>query len=382
MPHTFISYARKDGAFALQLAQALRDAGVEIWIDQRNLSVGTRWDDDVQQALETCEHFLIILSPASIQSENVKNEIAVALDENKIIVPVLYRDCKTPLRLRRMQHIDFTGDFQLALQELLEGLNVATPNHAQTQPNPSTEPAPKVITPPEGMVLIPAGYFLMGGDIHEHEKPIHKVYVDAFFMDMYQVTVKQYQDFFKDAQFSKPEKWNDQLKYPEHPVVLVSWDDAQAYAQWAGKRLPTEAEWEYAARGGYTGLNGKPRYEYPWGNEVSPGKANFAPNENRKWSWDNAERYLKDIGSYPPNGFGLYDMAGNAWEWCVDWFDEKYYEISPERNPQGPSQGTRHILRGGSWINGPQSMRCADRLGYNSAVRGNRVGFRCAQDVP
>ncbi len=381
MPHTFISYAREDAVFALQLARALRAAGVEIWLDQLDITAGARWDRAVQQALETCARFLIILSPASVESENVQDEIAGALDENKIIVPVLLRDCKTPLRLRRLQRVDFTGEFQSALHELLEDLNVSPPTNTQTQPPQSLPPAEKIITPPEGMVLIPAGWFLMGAEENDEEKPIHKVYVDAFFMDKYQVTVERYQRFLKATQTNNPEQWNDQLKFPKRPVVSVSWDDAQAYAQWASKRLPTEAEWEYAARGGYTGLGGEPRYEYPWGDEADANQANFNADGSRQWGWENAKRYLKEVGSYPPNGFGLYDMAGNVWEWCADWFDENYYKVSPERNAKGPERGTLRVLRGGSWYIYPSDLRCVIRLRGSPSNRGGDGGFRCAQDV-
>jgi len=382
MPHTFISYAREDSAFALQLAQALRAADVEIWLDQLDIPTGARWDRAVQLALETCERFLIILSPASIDSENVQDEIAVALDENKTIVPVLYRDCKTPLRLRRLQRIDFSEDFQSALQELLEDLNAATQSNKQTHPKSTTQPAPKIITPPEDMVLIPAGWFLMGSENGTNsEKPVHKVYVDAFFMDRYQVTVEQYQRFLKATNAGNPKEWKDQLEFPKRPAVFVSWGDAQAYAQWAGKRLPTEAEWEYTARGGYTGLAGEPRYEYPWGDEADPNKANFNADGQRGYEWDDAIRYLKEVGSYPPNGFGLYDMAGNVWEWCADWFDEDYYKNSPERNPQGPEQGQGRVLRGGSWNNFPPYMRCAYRNWDFPTYLYYYVGIRCAQDV-
>lgn len=391
MSHTFISYAREDAKFALKLAKALRAAGVEIWLDQFDLPSGARWDRAVQAALETCARFLIILSPAAIGSENVQDEIAVALDENKTIVPVLFQACKTPLRLRRLQHVDFTGDFQTAFAELMEDLQTAPRGN---EPTPASAPAvtpqlravaqaslpvdkrsalrsspEKMIAPPEGMALIPAGWFLMGGDKEEREKPIHKVYVDAFFMDKYQVTVAQYQRFLKATQANNPPERKEQIKFPKRSVVNVSWNDAQAYAQWAGKRLHTEAEWEYAGRGGYTGLPGEPRYEYPWGDEIDASKANYDSNG------------LKDVGSYPANGFDLFDMAGNVWDWCADWFDENYYKNSPERNPCGPAQAEYCVLRGGSWNSSPQDLRCAYRLYLDPTVQDGVAGFRCAQDA-
>lgn len=199
---------------------------------------------------------------------------------------------------------------------------------------------------PAGMALIPSGTFLMGSnDGESDEKPVHHVFVDAFYLDKYEVTVAQYQQFLNaNPQRTSPENWGEQLRNPNHPVVYVSWEDANAYARWAGKRLPTEAEWEYAARGGNTGLGGKPIHKYPWGNDPSQDQANYTGTAGRdQWSG------TSPVGSFPPNGYGLYDMAGNVWEWCADWYDENYYKGSPERNPKGPSQGNLRVLRGGSW---------------------------------
>jgi formylglycine-generating enzyme required for sulfatase activity len=234
----------------------------------------------------------------------------------------------------------------------------------------------------EPIAFIPSGSFSMGSkEGAPDEQPEHEVYLDAFSMDKFEVTVAQYQRFVEATNHRQPDDWEAQLQNPKRPVVNVSWDDANAYAQWAGRRLPTEAEWEYAARGGFTGVGGKPKYRYPWGDKSDSTKANFDAAGSRVWSLDAFMRYLRDVGSYPPNGYGLYDMAGNVWEWCADWYDANYYQNSPRSNPKGPTEGVGRVLRGGSWFFSGNLLRCANRNWGNPTGRGYDVGFRCVRDV-
>ena len=247
------------------------------------------------------------------------------------------------------------------------------------------------------MVLIPAGEFQMGSndsDAWDNEKPVHTVYVDAFYMDVDKVTNAQYKEFV-DA---NPEWGKDRIpssyhngnylkdwsgnSYPNgkgnHPVVYVSWYGAMAYAQWAGKRLPTEAEWEKAARGGLVGKR------YPWGDSIDSSKANYGRNVGD----------TTPVGSYPPNGYGLYDMAGNIWEWCLDAYKkEDFYKKSPRRNPIAGAGSITYItsnftnvksirvLRGGSWANNPENLRVANRFRNTPTSPVYNYGFRCARTL-
>ena len=243
------------------------------------------------------------------------------------------------------------------------------------------------------MVLIPAGDFQMGSNSRyglNHAKPVHTVYVDAFYMDKYEVTNAQFKAFVDaNPQWEKEKYHNwDYLQhwtgnsYPSgrgsHPVVYVSWYAAMAYAQWAGKRLPTEAEWEKAARGGLVGK------KYPWGNEIDSSKANY-----------NANRFVDPIpvGRYAPNGYGLYDMAGNVSEWCLDKLDANFYARSPRQNPLAGEMTLREVivnyknvttsrvLRGGSWGNDAWFLRVASRVPQSPSLSSFAIGFRCARAV-
>jgi len=277
------------------------------------------------------------------------------------------------------------------------------------------------------MVLIPAGEFQMGTDPaeipqlvqlykeygakaswFEDETPRHTVNLDAFYMDKYEVTNSQYAQFLNDYGKNADAVGHELIDlddedcliekggsvyrpksgYENHPVIEVTWYGAAAYAQFYGKRLPTEAEWEKAARGGLVGK------KYPWGDSISPTKANYDSDRSRSYSTADMLEYLNPVGSFPPNGYGLYDMAGNVWEWCADEYDKNYYSKSPKDNPTGPgtpilfvnsgftSVKESRVCRGGSWYNGPNDVRCAIRYRIYPSFCYNDQGFRCVVSSP
>ena len=192
-------------------------------------------------------------------------------------------------------------------------------NLVKDEPIIDTEPEKKITWEKDGkgMVLIPAGSFEMGDHFsegEENELPVHRVNLDGFYMDIHEVTVDQFKQFVKQSGYDYQGDWDKVALYSpddDYPMINVTWSDATAYAEWAGKRLPTKAEWEYAARGG---LESK---RYPWGDEIDNTKAHYD-------SWNDGNGTTKLVGSFESNGYGLYDMAGNAWEWCQDWYGENY----------------------------------------------------------
>jgi len=242
-----------------------------------------------------------------------------------------------------------------------------------------------------------------------YEAPVHRVKLNSFWMDRTEVTVAQFRQFAQATNYiTDAEKfgwsgvfdiekkgwgrvdaanWRQpagpgHLARDEEPVMQVSYNDALAFAAWAGKRLPTEAEWEYAARGGLAGKT------YVWGDELTPGKKFMA----NYWQGDFPEHDeaadgfagIAPVKSFPPNGYGLFETTGNVWEWCADYWSPTYYAQSPKDNPAGPNSGEERVMRGGSWL-------CARNFCTNYRVSGrshatvdsglNNLGFRCARDA-
>jgi formylglycine-generating enzyme len=252
------------------------------------------------------------------------------------------------------------------------------------------------------LASIPAGPFIMGSDDGAaDERPAHMVHLDAFSISVHPVTNLQYARFIHDAGYRPPAleelplvvrvggddraqafraaagryTWKggqpprDRL---EHPVTLVRWEDASAYCRWLSQtmdravRLPTEAEWEKAARGGVENRR------YPWGDGLDRDRANYLADPAQR-----QQSGTSKCGQYPPNGFGLFDMAGNVWEWVLDWYDARYYASSPPQNPTGPGEGPLRIVRGGGWLAADAAMlTCSHRHQVPSDTYSYGIGFR------
>jgi eukaryotic-like serine/threonine-protein kinase len=276
----------------------------------------------------------------------------------------------------------FTGDKIVMGISNIFATSTPTPTNTST-PTPTFTPTPTLgigstnLREKDGMleIFVPAGSFMMGdtsSTADSNEKPIHKVTLDAFWIDQTEVTNGMYRACVDAGVCDRPSSikskshsnyW-DNSAFDNYPVINVTWRDANDYCRWMGARLPSEAEWEFAARG-------ENSFMYPWGNNSPTSSlANYGDNLDDTTS----------VGSYPDGSspYGALDMAGNVYEWVNDWYDNDYYEISPSFNPPGPTSGSSHVTRGGSYDMSSRYIRTANR-NLNSSSRDD-IGFRCAND--
>lgn len=232
-----------------------------------------------------------------------------------------------------------------------------------------------------GMVFIPGGEFQRGRthalpddglkwvpEVMKDDRPVRGIAVDPVYMDEHEVTNEEYSAFVQATKHRPPYNWPKGMVSTgkeKYPVVDVSWDDAAAYAKWANKRLPTEAEWEHACRGLLEGST------YPWG-EGKPDK---------KLARYNSVDGPAAVKSCKPNYFGLYDIVGNVWEWCADWYGKDYYANAPARNPPGQETGRYRVIRGGSWADEEKYLTCANRSWARPGERSPNIGFRCVKSL-
>lgn len=256
--------------------------------------------------------------------------------------------------------------------------------HIITQYQPEKKESKTIEPLQTEMVVVRGGHFIRGSNGGSRDEvPCHRIFIDSFALDIHPVTNEQFLRFLDYMGGEKDQNYNDLIRlkdarisrsagklliesgYAKHPVVGVTWYGAVAYAKWAGKRLPTEAEWEIAARGGWEHAT------YPTGEQIEKNQANFFSSDTTA------------VMSYKPNGYGIYDMAGNVYDWCQDWYGYNYYEAASQEpnNPKGPVQGVYRVLRGGCWKSLQEDLRCAHRHRNNPGTVNSTYGFRCAADV-
>jgi formylglycine-generating enzyme required for sulfatase activity len=432
MPRVFISHATTDRAFVeREIIPLLERNGLETWYAQTDIPGASEWERSILQGLRSCEHFLVVMSPRSAQSKWVKREVDWAFARDRPVVPVMLEACDPDdfhFGLAALQYVDFRGDVSAGRQRLLDVFGVRRP---QAEDLPQDGPA--ALTNALGMklVLVPPGKFLMGSsaaeqelarktareqgaspadDWYKDEGPQHEVEITRpFYLGVYPVAVGQFRAFVRAARYrTEAERGGGAYRWTragwkldpatnwqnpgfaqtdDHPVVCVSWNDAQAFCAWLSQqeqeqsyRLPTEAEWEYACRGGpvFTKESLPFCFERPAAS-LSSAQANF--DGNHPFGGASKGPSLggtSPVGSYQPQVLGLYDMHGNVWEWCSDWYDPAHYRRGPGQDPQGPeaSPEKRRVLRGGSWASSGRVCRAAHRGRNGPGCCDVNDGFR------
>jgi len=376
MSDIFISYARQDCPRAEAIAKALEAQGWSVWWD-RDIRAGETFRRVIGEAIDKARSVVVLWSEQSVDSDWVIEEASLG-KKRKILIPALIDDVDLPLGFGSIQTADLTrwGGDATAPGFLRLCSSIAALIGAATRVAPALTTGPRTNTK-DGLsyVGIAPGEFWMGG---------YQGYTDViarqrvritrgFWLGETPVTVAAYKRFARQKGRPMPPApdFNPEWSKEDHPIVRVTWDEATAYCEWAGGRLPTEVEWEYAARGGKDGL------KYPWGNEITPENANYSGS---KW------KGTSPVRSYPANACGLYDMAGNVWERVADWYDKDYYASlpsdKPAEDPRGPDRETGvRVLRGGSFINDTGELLAARRVKFVPADWSDGVGFRCVREA-
>ena len=352
-------------------------------------------------------HFVLLLTPSALDrcgdpQDWLRREIATAMKSQRNIVPLMIGgfNFESPAVEKHLEGevaklsaytalripVDYFGEAMVRLREkyldvpldaVLHPTSSTTQKIAKSQQIAANsapraklelEQAHQDVNRPEPsgyeLVLIKGGTFMMGSDESDHEKPVHKVAVPDFYMGRYPVTNEEYSRFIKATGYQEPRYWGDRnFNQPRQPVVKVSWHDTKAFAKWAGLRLPSEAQWEYACRAGTT-----TRY-YTGDSEDDLNRAG--------WYYENSGDKLHPIGEKEPNAFGLYDMHGNVYEWCEEHWHDNYKGAPVDGSARvDRDEGSVRVVRGGSWSRGAVSCRAANRYRYAPGYRSYSSGFR------
>jgi sulfatase modifying factor 1 len=368
----FISYAREDKATAQRLYDDLKKNGADPWLDDENLLPGQHWELEIGKAIKDCDYFLALLSSQSVSKQGyVQEELKTALDilgecpKSRIfLIPARLDDCQ-PIdeELKGLHFADLFPSYDRGLAKILQALS----------PEPMLDGRDPLLGTKNQLVRIPGGTFQMGNK----DTGQFQASVNDFWMDMYPVT----QALYRQVTGENPSR----LKGDDRPVEMVTWFDAVKFCNilsgkmdlepvykivgeqvaWQkdknGFRLPTEAEWEYACRAGTTGDR-------------------YGRIKKIAWYDENSGRSTQGVGRKKPNGFGLYDMLGNVWEWVWDWHGD--YPSKPTDNPSGPDTGSSRVMRGGGWNRGAHSCRSAIRRNVEPGYRLLNLGVRLSRSLP
>jgi formylglycine-generating enzyme required for sulfatase activity len=389
----FLSYASQDAEQAKDIYVALRDQGHKVFFDRTDLPAGDEYHNRIRAAIEKSHLFVFLISPNAIDAGSYTlTELDIA-DKSRIkLLPVMFEKTaveKLPATIKGITFLESDGNLPAAVAAevhriaaalrlkwlkycsagLIFGLIVFGVVFYALKTRVRTE-----VTGKDGAlaVLIPAGAFVMGDD---ENSPRRQIYLDAFYMDKFEVTVARYAKFLQaTGNVGQPDEWDtaDVARGGELPVVGVNWQDASSYCRWAGKRLPTEAEWEKAARG-------NDERKYPWGNNAPmPEYARYGKRYENPVYKDG----VAPVGSHAKDvsPFGIFDLAGNVTEWVADWYSESF-PADVVRNPKGPDSGTTRVLRGGSWYEAATRIQVTKRWFSTPYERNDGFGFRCASDI-
>ena len=390
----FLSYAAQDRDLAETLALALRAQGHALFFDRTELPPGEEYDVRIRRAIEKSQLLVFLLSPDSVDPGSYTlTELSITQrvwpHPAGRVLPVVIRPVpldQVPPYLKAVTFFEPEGNLAASVADMVHRIALG---HRRQLVGIVMKSVVAVavfciggyiywtrtsgpITGRDGApaVAVPAGNFTMGDG---EESPLREVYVDAFYIDNEEITVSRYAKFLNATGSAKPpDDWPAaNLESSRNlPVVGVDWHDADAYCRWAGKRLPTEAEWEKASRG----TDGR---RYPWGSdEPDSTRANFGRSAENPYHGGVAPVGGRPAGRSP---FGVDDVAGNAAEWVADWFSESFSR-DDVRNPKGPPSGTAKVIRGGGWHDPPDRLKASRRTYASPTVRNSDVGFRCAMD--
>jgi sulfatase modifying factor 1 len=397
-PFVFISYRHGDAAGTAShigdvLAKEYGDA--RVFHDVTNIGPGKLYREVIEEGLDKCNIFLAVIGNRWASPKNLKRlyededlvrfEIATALRRNIVTIPVLVDDAPMPKAATLPPDLKkLPGLNAITVRNERWGVHFgALVKELSTLPLPAPKTVGGKVSHRDGLsyVLIPSGSFMMGvvrgdSDAEPDEGPRHEVRITSqFYLGQMPVTVSAYKHFVDDQKLMMPQapKFNGGWSRADHPIVRVTWQEAREYCSWAGGRLPTEAEWEYAARGG------REEFKFPNGKGLSRRQAKYRV-KGRK-----THLYTEPSDDYPANGFGLVHMAGNVWEWVADWYDSDEYgrrrTKQSRTDPTGPAEDIGFVVaRGGSWRDRRDDLRVSNRLRLAPKTRSRTIGFRCALD--